>query len=208
MKNLFDENYFERGIELGISGYSNYRWMPELTIPMCFRLIEYLGIKENETILDFGCAKGYVVKAFRLLYREAFGYDISDYALSQVPCEIKKYVYMCKIEKLPTFDWIIAKDVLEHISHNDIENTLYLLLEKCNKLFCVIPLAENDRYNVSWYESDITHIIRESLEWWGDKFSKIGFTVEEAKHKVKYIKENYSQYEKGNGFFTLLAKRI
>ena len=203
MKNLFDENYFERGIELGISGYSNYRWMPELTIPMCFRLIEYLGIKENETILDFGCAKGYVVKAFRLLHREAFGYDISDYALSQVPQEIKKYVYADEIENLPTFDWIIAKDVLEHIDHGNIENTLSLLLKKCSRMFCVIPLGENDKYNVSWYESDVTHTIRESLEWWSSKFSKIGFTIEEVKYKVKYIKENYSQYEKGNGFFTL-----
>jgi len=68
----FNEDYYERGVELGISGYSNYRWMPELTIPMCHEMINILNIKDDETILDFGCAKGYVVKGFRLLHKIAY----------------------------------------------------------------------------------------------------------------------------------------
>ena len=78
-RNLFNEDYYERGLEKGISGYSNYRWMPELTIPMCAMLNESLGIKLGQRILDFGCAKGFIVRAFRLLHREAWGYDPSEY---------------------------------------------------------------------------------------------------------------------------------
>ena len=53
MKNLYDEEYFERGIESHKSCYTNYRWIPELTIPLAFRLIEYLRISSSEKILDF-----------------------------------------------------------------------------------------------------------------------------------------------------------
>ena len=34
----YNQDYFERGIELGISGYNNYRWMPEFTIPMAMTM--------------------------------------------------------------------------------------------------------------------------------------------------------------------------
>ena len=43
----YSEDYYERGIELGISGYSNYRWIPELTIPMCYEMINILNIKDR-----------------------------------------------------------------------------------------------------------------------------------------------------------------
>ena len=91
MKNLYDEEYFERGIENKKSCYTNYRWIPELTIPLAFSMIEYLKISPEEKILDFGCAKGYLVKAFRLLHRQAFGYDISDYAKESAPYDVKKF---------------------------------------------------------------------------------------------------------------------
>lgn len=92
MKNLYDEDYYERGIENGVSCYTNYRWLPELTIPMAATMIEYLGIDMGDRILDFGCAKGYLVKAFRLLHREAYGFDISDYARENAHDDIRKYV--------------------------------------------------------------------------------------------------------------------
>ena len=73
----YDEDYFERGIESGKSLYTNYRWIPELTIPMCSFLNEQLGIGQSENVLDFGCAKGFIVKAMRLLGRNAYGVDLN-----------------------------------------------------------------------------------------------------------------------------------
>ena len=56
---FFDENYYERGAETGKSLYSHYRWMPELTIPMCHHIAKYLELKETDKVLDFGCAKDF-----------------------------------------------------------------------------------------------------------------------------------------------------
>lgn len=41
-----------------------------LTIPPAFGMIEHLKISPEEKILDFGCAKGYPVKTFRLFHVE------------------------------------------------------------------------------------------------------------------------------------------
>ena len=204
MKNLYDEDYYERGIETGSSCYSNYRWMPELTIPLAARMIEYLKIPEESTILDFGCAKGYLVKAFRLLHRNAFGFDLSEYALSCVEDEIKKYV---SNQFEGEYDWIISKDVFEHISYQDIDQWLKRINESCNSLFAIIPLGDGQKYIVPAYELDKTHEIREDLNWWRRKFEKAGFQVDAACYRVKYIKENWSGWDNGNGFCVLRSGR-
>jgi 2-polyprenyl-3-methyl-5-hydroxy-6-metoxy-1,4-benzoquinol methylase len=138
MKNLYNENYFERGIETNLSCYSNYRWIPELTISMAARLIEYLCITEKDTVLDYGCAKGYLVNAFRLLHREAYGYDISDYAVANAHPDVIKYVS----NTLSNFyDWIISKDVFEHIPYEDILNVMIDLSYRCRNMFVIVPLG-------------------------------------------------------------------
>lgn len=204
MKILFDENYYERGIEKGVSCYSNYRWMPELTIPMAARMIEYLNISEEDTVLDFGCAKGYLVKAMRLLHRKAYGFDISEYARKNVPHEIEEYI-VSDIESV--YSWVIAKDVFEHIAYEEIDEVLKKILNHSENLFAIVPLGDDGKYVVPAYELDKTHIIRENLDWWKKKFQYNGFEVVKAEYKVKYLKENWASYEMGNGFLTLMSTK-
>lgn len=203
MRSLYDEDYYERGIETGRSCYSNYRWMPELTIPLAARIIEYLNIGENDKILDFGCAKGYLVKAFRLLHREAYGFDLSEYAISCADEDVKKYV---SNEFKGHYEWVIAKDVFEHIEYEKINDWLRRILSVSDNLFAIIPLGDGKKYIVPAYELDETHIIREDVNWWKRTFEKAGYVVVDCCYKVKYIKENWERWDKGNGFFRLKRK--
>ena len=82
MQNEFDENYYENGVITGKSCYVNYRWMPELTIKMAHSIIKYLNLNSNVKVLDYGCAKGFLVRALRLLDIDAYGCDISEYAIN------------------------------------------------------------------------------------------------------------------------------
>ena len=117
----YNEEYYERGEELGISGYTKYRWLPKLTIPMCERFITYLGINKEDNLLDFGCAKGFTVNAFNSLGYNCYGVDISDYAISKCDPEIKDRLRLytgddsLNHDRFDKFDYIFAKDVFEHI---------------------------------------------------------------------------------------------
>lgn len=205
MKNLYDKDYYERGIETGRSCYTNYRWIPELTIPMAARIIEYCGIGEDDKILDYGCAKGYCVKAFRLLHRQAYGFDISEYARDNAPKDVEEYILP---ELEGSYSWIISKDVFEHVPYEEIDELLCRLRKMTKNMFAVIPLGGGieGRYIVPAYELDSTHIIREDLQWWTERFQKAGFDIMEAAYSVKHIKENWENFEKGNGFFLLKSK--
>ena len=48
----FDREYFEQGPMTGKSLYTNYRWLPELTLPLCHHIVTYCGIESEERILD------------------------------------------------------------------------------------------------------------------------------------------------------------
>lgn len=206
---LFDEDYYERGKETCKSLYSNYRWLPELTIPMASYLVWQLPIDDDQTVLDFGCAKGYLVLALRLLGRQAYGVDISKYATERCPKEVEPYIRMITPNDSLSpqhgypYDWVLAKDVLEHIPYNDIDRVLSSIRDAGKKLFAVIPLAMNGLYIVPMYENDVSHIIREDMDWWIERFRRAGFKHLKSSYYMPYIKENYRSWERGNGFFVV-----
>ena len=76
-----------------------------------------------------------------------------------------------------------------------------------DNFFFVVPLGENKKYIVPSYELDITHIIREPIEWWRNKFEENDFIVKKYTHRIENIKENYSKWKDGNGFFILERKK-
>lgn len=213
MKNLYDEDYFENGIVTGKSCYVNYRWMPELTIKMAHKMIKHLEIREGNRVLDFGCAKGFLVKALRILDIDAFGCDISSYAVGEVDPEVR---HVCRLMKnnhtIPfehKFDWIISKDVLEHIEETDIDAFLEKAHEAAERMFHVIPLADKQgNLVIPEYELDKTHISKKDPDWWIKKFESKGWRLVSFSYGVKGIKDNWTKkYEKGNAFFTLVKNR-
>lgn len=206
--NKYDEDYYERGVQLGISGYTNYRWMPELTIPMCEMMANYLCIPKNQKILDFGCAKGYLVKAFIELGYDCDGVDISEYAISQAPQEIRDRLFLYNPENLDNkyYDTVIAKDVFEHIEPKDLSKILWELSDVTDRIFCVVPLGDGEKYIVPEYENDITHVIRQPKEWWVEHFKKSGWNTSFFSYLLNGIKDNWSHYTKGNGFFVLTCE--
>ena len=84
---MFDEKYFEDGVRHRVSAYENYRWQPERTIREAASLINNI---EFDNVLDYGCAKGFMVYAMRLLGKEAYGVDVSQYAVDNGHEKIKQ----------------------------------------------------------------------------------------------------------------------
>jgi GT2 family glycosyltransferase len=72
-------------------------------------------------VLDVGCAKGFLVEALRDRGIEAFGIDISEYAISEVRADIRPY---CRVASAvdpfdDQYDLIICIEVLEHLTEEE-----------------------------------------------------------------------------------------
>ncbi len=207
-QNIYDKDYFENGVVVGKSCYQNYQWLPELTIRMAFNMIKHLQLRERDRVLDYGCAKGYLVKALRILDIEAFGCDISRYAIENIDAEVKNF---CKLIDgqfvIPfdgPFDWIASKDVLEHLPNDTLDSLLQEAKRLTGKMFHVVPLGDGGVFRIPHYHDDLSHVQMQDEQWWRRKFEEHGWRVVRFDHKVKGIKENWTnKYNNGNGFFVL-----
>jgi len=196
MKEKYNKDYFEKGISKGISGYENYRWLPERTLETICEITRRAKINRTDKILDVGCSKGFFVKAFCWLGFDAYGCDISDYAFKHRDEEVKDRIFKNKIYdiKEKTFDIILAKDILEHIQYKEIDVFLEKLHHICRKkIIAVIPLGNNgDRFVIPRHDIDKTHIIKENIIWWVNKFRHAGFKILVANDDVARIKPNWN----------------
>jgi predicted TPR repeat methyltransferase len=200
-KEFFDKNYYESGPQSGKSLYQNFRWIPELTIPLAHHIVQSMGIMHDQSVMDFGCAKGYLVNAMRLLGIEAYGVDVSEYAISQAMKETNNYIEVIEpfSDSFKYCDHLIAKDILEHIEYGHIETQMEIIRSKCETIFAVIPLGNGSKYIIPAYELDKSHHIRESKEWWHDKFRKAGFHNINVTTDLGPFKANWAEVNsKGN----------
>lgn len=196
--NRFDRDYYEDGVRKGISGYEDYRWMPTRSLP------EALEIKKKfvfDSVVDYGCAKGFLVAALRILGCNAHGEDISEYALENCHPRAKGHIRKPNDQR---YDLLICKDVLEHIDEKDIPKMLKFLLSKSDQFFFVIPLGDNERFRIREYEVDITHVTKKDEEWWIELFNRTGYKLKEFSYSFGAVKEKWTKtFPYGNGFFVL-----
>jgi SAM-dependent methyltransferase len=206
MTTLFTKDYFENGQATGLSCYSNYRWLPDLTVPMAKSLVRELGIKKGDSILDFGCAKGFVVKALFMLGHNAHGIDVSEYAVAHADPMIADRIKLVNAgEFIPLYrgaawDWVLCKDVLEHLDENKLHDTLAGFSFTTKKLFVAVPLGDGDKYVIPAMEDDVTHQIRRPLDWWKQELLDAGFSKVRASYAMPGVKENWAAWPEGNGF--------
>ena len=194
----FTKDYYEDGVRKHISGYEDYKWMPTRSIP------EALDIQSNfefKTCVDYGCAKGFLVNALRIVGCDAWGEDISEYAVENCHPNVRDYV---SLPNDKVYDLLICKDVLEHVEVEDIPSVLQNFKKKSKQFFFVIPLGDNDRFRIREYEVDITHVTKKDEEWWIKMFESQGMELVKFSYSLGSIKEKWIEpYPHGNGFFIL-----
>ena len=206
MENIFNEDYFENGVKKGISCYENYHWMPQRSFREALGYIDYLKLDHHSYVLDFGCGKGFLIRAFRELEIKADGCDISEYALSFAP----KGCWNCAKEHWDSYKdrytHLVAKDVFEHIPPEKLSETIANLAILSDKMLCIVPIGDNGKYRIPEYHWDISHIIAEDELWWEKMFFKEGWVVIENTKHIPGIKDNWVRYPDGNHAFLLEKK--
>jgi len=213
---VYNQEYFETGPIAGVSGYMNYRWMPELTIRMAHKFIQSFPIDPKDRVLDFGCAKGYLVRALRILDIEAYGVDISGYAIEKRDGAVSEFCRQISGSDDANlfdgkYDWMIAKDVFEHIHEPELRVLLQHAHGRVHRIFAAIPLGidnECGKYVIAAYDQDVTHVLAKTFEWWRALFESEGWNLERAKFTYPGCKENWTQkWDQGNGFFILSSNK-
>jgi len=123
---------------------------------------------QPETVLDTGCAMGFLVEGLRKRGVEAYGLDISEYAIQNVHEDIKEYCWLGSVtESFPQkYDLIVSIEVLEHMTQPEAEKAVEnICLHTDDVLFSSTPFdyKEASHFNV------------QPPEYWSELFALQGF---------------------------------
>lgn len=170
MNPIYNEQYYLQYDVGNLSvNYMESEYTKDFLYRVAERIVEDLHPK---TVLDAGCATGHLVAALRDLGVEAYGIDISEYAISVVRDDIRPFCTVGSVaEPLPEhfpkqFDLITSFEVLEHLTEEDGKKAISNLCTYTDQfLFCSTP----DDF------VDPTHINVRPREYWANIFAQCGF---------------------------------
>lgn len=112
----YGEMYFDGPREFGYGGYRyDGRWLP-----VARDIVKHFALKPGMRVLDIGCAKGFLVKDLMTACPglEAFGLDISLYALMHCEPEVTGRLHLGTAEKLVfpdgSFDCVLCLNTVHN----------------------------------------------------------------------------------------------
>jgi len=100
-----------------VSAYRDYE-INALKAACLVHVLNELPARIPRTVLDAGCAYGYLVRWLRRMGVEARGVDVSGYATDRAPESVKPYTTRATLMNLPfpakSFGLVVTTGVLEH----------------------------------------------------------------------------------------------
>lgn len=182
----FDRIYFEGGGPRksnysSVGGYARHAagidWaaIADTIIAKC----EASECPEDLWILDIGCAYGHLVGALRARGVQAYGRDVSEFAVSQAAPDVRPFLTVADLrDGIPftperfLWDMVCSFDVLEHLeSVEEVRNVLYDLAAHSKRQLHKVNTGE---YPWQAFEGDSSHKLRLSLVDWRKLAKEIG----------------------------------
>ncbi|MEI6985432.1 MAG: class I SAM-dependent methyltransferase [Rhodospirillaceae bacterium] len=120
----YGREYFDGPRDVGYGGYRyDGRW-----VPVARDIIAQYGLKPGDRVLDIGCAKGFLVKDLVAQGIDAYGVDVSEYAMMNCEPEIVGRLSIAASERLlfpdQSFDVVLAINSLHNLKKPELIQAL------------------------------------------------------------------------------------
>lgn len=178
----YEKEYFESGVK-NFEGYDHYFDFPAHEL----RVDHIIEMFHPRSVLDAGCAYGYIVR--RLLDKGiyAFGFDISHYAEEKAKGIIPHNFLRHDVrEPLPfkdlEFDLLYCEGVLEHIDEKHIEPIMNEFARVAKYRLLQVALAEHPKV-----EKEKGHINVHNHAWWVNRMPMRTYLALQAATDTNYF---------------------
>ncbi|KKS77900.1 MAG: SAM-dependent methyltransferase [Candidatus Woesebacteria bacterium GW2011_GWB1_43_14] len=158
--------------------YTDYLERRDKYLNHAKELHEFLGrlglISEKSSIMDYGCAVGFLMEGFKELgYQNVYGYDISKWAVAQAKAKGLKILNHIDHQ---SFGVIICLDVFEHMTDREIHKVFNQY--ESNVMIVRIPCSsDGKRFMLNISNNDPTHSNLKTKNGWLKLLKKLGYTT-------------------------------
>ena len=175
----YGQQYFDGAREVGYGGYRyDSRW-----IPIAEDIVRHFNLKAGDRVLDVGCAKGFLVKDLMKVCPglEAFGLDISEYALTHCEPEVVGRLHRGSADYLPFPDRSFSAVISINTIHNFDRTDAVRAVREVERLAPGRGFIQVDSYRtpeqrelfMSWV---LTAKFHDYPDGWRKLFSEAGYT--------------------------------
>ena len=111
-------------------GYGGFNYMPKFWQPVIPTFQDFYNLSEKSTVLDVGCAKGFMLHDFKEIIPgiTVAGVDVSEYAIDNAKESVRDLVSVADARDLPfeddSFDLVIAINTVHNLEGKDLERAL------------------------------------------------------------------------------------
>jgi SAM-dependent methyltransferase len=171
--------YFDGPREYGYGGYRyDGRWLP-----IAEDMITHFDLKPGMRVLDVGCAKGFLVKDFIKVCPglEAFGLDISEYALLHCEPDVVGRLHLGNCIKLPfpdgSFDVVVSINTLHNLERPQVIDALreIMRIARRGRAYVQVDSYRSEREKDLFLDWVLTAQTHDFPEGWRNLFQEAGY---------------------------------
>jgi len=164
-------------------GYGGFNYMPRFWQPVIPTFKDYWDLTPNSSLLDVGCAKGFMLHdlAESIPGITLKGIDISEYAIKNAMVDMKSHVQVANATQLPfpdkSFDVVISINTVHNLDRNDCVQALQEI-ERVSRghSFITVDAYRNDEEKERMNAWNLTAKTIMSVEEWITFFKDVGYT--------------------------------
>jgi ubiquinone/menaquinone biosynthesis C-methylase UbiE len=172
----FGWEYFDmKGVCYGGYIYDG-RWKPVIK-----RFIDHYKLTSESKILDAGCAKGYMVYDFVNAGIDAFGIDISEYAINCAPYQINDRLYYCNVKDMKMFkdkqfDLVISINTIHNLKEEECRKAIREIERIGKHAFIMVDSYRNKKEKERMFQWNVVGETILSNKEWIQIFKEEGYT--------------------------------
>ena len=164
-------------------GYGGFSYHPRFWQPVIPTLQKTYELTSCSSILDVGCAKGFMLHDLResIPGIQVQGVDVSEYAIDQSKEEVKPFLQVADARQLPfpdkSFDVVISINTVHNLEGDHLSQAL-LEIERVSrgKSFITVDAYRTDEEKELMYAWNLTAKTILHVDEWKELFDAVGYT--------------------------------
>jgi SAM-dependent methyltransferase len=180
----FGKDYFDGD---RLTGYGGYYYHPRFWTDTVRRFRDHYDLAPNASVLDIGCAKGFMMHDFKILMPEMNirGVDVSQYAFDNAIEDMKPFIDIGDAKDLPydndSFDLVISINAIHNLPLEECKKSLREIERVARKhAFITVDAWRNDEehdrhekwklYAITYMHVDDWNLMFNEVSYSGDYF--------------------------------------
>lgn len=164
-------------------GYGGFSYMPRFWQPVIPDLISHFGLTKDSSLLDVGCAKGFML--YDLLQHipgiQVAGLDISEYAIENAKPEVKDFLQVGNAKCLPfddnSFDVVTSINTVHNLERDECAVALQEIMRVSRgKAFITVDAFRNEEEEARMMQWALTAKTILHVDEWTAFFKEVGYT--------------------------------